>query len=312
MSLQFQHTRTPDEALRTDLAWKESFLRLPGIPPQGSTMKRGDFVATLERSKSGDKEALDTLILWNVRLVISQCEKTFTGKGIPLSDLFSIGLQGLSNAIDGFDPSQGTTFSTYASKCIRRAISNEFDNTLKGMSAPSHHRKKVQQMRKILEREKNTSVKEMAKEMRSHESTTYGLLVSDSSVLRLDAACSDEWERFRVTDGESRDGQYTLHLRDEWAVISKTIQKLRSSGTLTKQEVMVLGMFYRLDLSYAEIARRIGVVRERPRQIHNKAIEKIQKSLQAEITRARHEAEKKRRKELVTKVGEKCRLGFIT
>lgn len=55
----------------------------------------------------------DTFICENMGLVHT-CAKRFSGKGIEYDDLFQAGCVGLVKAVDGFDPSRGLCFSTYA------------------------------------------------------------------------------------------------------------------------------------------------------------------------------------------------------
>lgn len=65
------------------------------------------------RSQNGDMEARETLIQENSGLIWSVA-KRFTGRGTELDDLFQLGCLGFIKAIDGFDFSYGTQFSTYA------------------------------------------------------------------------------------------------------------------------------------------------------------------------------------------------------
>ena len=63
--------------------------------------------------KEGDKEARDTFIKGNLRLVLSVIQR-FTSRGENPDDLFQVGCIGLIKAIDNFDLSVGVQFSTYA------------------------------------------------------------------------------------------------------------------------------------------------------------------------------------------------------
>lgn len=66
-----------------------------------------------EKIKAGDKEARDTYIRGNLRLVLSVIRR-FSGHNENVDDLFQIGCIGLMKSIDNFDPTLGVKFSTYA------------------------------------------------------------------------------------------------------------------------------------------------------------------------------------------------------
>lgn len=72
-------------------------------------------------AKQGDREARAKLIEHNLRLVAHIVKKYYTGNRNQ-EDLMSIGTIGLIKAIDTFDPSNGTRFATYASKCLQNEI----------------------------------------------------------------------------------------------------------------------------------------------------------------------------------------------
>ena len=75
-------------------------------------LKNDETMDLLRRSKAGDKNARETLINGNLRLVLSVIQK-FTGRGENADDLFQVGCVGLIKAIDNFDISQPVRFSTY-------------------------------------------------------------------------------------------------------------------------------------------------------------------------------------------------------
>src|SRR6516165_11158692 len=65
----------------------------------------------------GDSEARDQMVRANLRLVVN-IARSYTGKGLALQDLIEEGNLGLLRAVEGFDPSMNTRFSTYASYWI--------------------------------------------------------------------------------------------------------------------------------------------------------------------------------------------------
>ena len=67
----------------------------------------------LHRAKSGDREAAEALLLENTGLIWSIARRYF-GRGVDADDLYQLGCLGFLKAVDGFDLSFGTQFSTYA------------------------------------------------------------------------------------------------------------------------------------------------------------------------------------------------------
>lgn len=76
-------------------------------------LKNEDKEALFKRIKQGDKEARETYIKGNLRLVLSVI-KRFSSSGENVDDLFQIGCIGLIKAIDNFDDTLNVKFSTYA------------------------------------------------------------------------------------------------------------------------------------------------------------------------------------------------------
>jgi len=78
-----------------------------------------DFLRRIQ--DTGDPEALSSLLVSHVRLVLSIAQK-YTRHGLPIDDLVAEGNLGLVEAARRFDRSRGTRFSTYAAWWIRALI----------------------------------------------------------------------------------------------------------------------------------------------------------------------------------------------
>jgi len=76
-------------------------------------LSNDEKMALFEKIKEGDKEARETFIGGNLRLVLSVIQR-FNNRGENMDDLFQIGCIGLIKAIDNFDTSHNVKFSTYA------------------------------------------------------------------------------------------------------------------------------------------------------------------------------------------------------
>src|SRR4029453_5825526 len=89
------------------------------------------------RINDGEKEARDQMVRANLRLVVN-IARGYTGKGLPLQDLIEEGNLGLLRAVEGFDPSMNTRFSTYASYWIKQSIKRALVNTAKTIRIPAY------------------------------------------------------------------------------------------------------------------------------------------------------------------------------
>src|SRR5438093_1992226 len=89
------------------------------------------------RIEEGDIEARDHMVRANLRLVVN-IARSYTGKGLGLQDLIAEGNLGLMRAVEGFDPSMNTRFSTYASYWIKQSIKRAVINTGKTVRVPAY------------------------------------------------------------------------------------------------------------------------------------------------------------------------------
>src|SRR6201993_2700596 len=89
------------------------------------------------RIEAGDGEARDRMVRANLRLVVN-IARHYTGKGLSLQDLIAEGNLGLLRAVEAFDPSMDTRFSTYASYWIKQSIKRTLVNTAKTIRLPAY------------------------------------------------------------------------------------------------------------------------------------------------------------------------------
>src|SRR5947207_7112300 len=85
----------------------------------------------------GDVRARDRMVRANLRLVVN-IARGYTGKGLSLQDLIEEGNLGLLRAVEGFDPTMNTRFSTYASYWIKQSIKRALVNTAKTIRIPAY------------------------------------------------------------------------------------------------------------------------------------------------------------------------------
>ena len=90
-----------------------------------------------ERVAEGDPEARDHMVRANLRLVVN-IARNYLGKGLGLEDLIEEGNLGLLRAVEGFDGTMETRFSTYASFWIKQSIRRAVMNNGKPIRLPAY------------------------------------------------------------------------------------------------------------------------------------------------------------------------------
>lgn len=98
------------------------------------------------RVAEGDEKAREKLIRSNLRLVVS-IAKEYINRGISFLDLIEEGNLGLIRAVEGFDPSTGYKFSTYATWWIKQAIRRALTDKAKMIRIPSYMFEKISRLK---------------------------------------------------------------------------------------------------------------------------------------------------------------------
>jgi RNA polymerase primary sigma factor len=123
--------RKTDTSLQTPL---ETYLREIN---ETALLSAADEQELAARIAEGDVQARDRMVRANLRLVVN-IARGYSGKGLGLQDLIEEGNLGLLRAVEGFDPSVGTRFSTYASYWIKQSIKRALINCGKTIRIPAY------------------------------------------------------------------------------------------------------------------------------------------------------------------------------
>jgi RNA polymerase primary sigma factor len=238
------------------------------------------------RIEDGDSEARDHMVRANLRLVVN-IARGYIGAGLDMQDLIEEGNLGLLRAVEGFDPSMNTRFSTYASYWIKQSIKRAMVNTAKTIRIPAY-------MVELLTKWRRATVKlqeELGRPPTPEEvghvmNLTKKKLNIIKKAIRIynfvpqtdhpDSGLSlDEM----ATDSHTGAPDMGMEQSDDLHQVLALLEKM------DPRDAAVLRMRFGLDneepKTLKEIGERLGLTRERVRQIESEALAKMREGLQA-------------------------------
>ena len=235
-----------------------------------------------QRTRINGKAARERLINSNLRLVVKM-SKDFMGLGLPLLDLISEGNIGLMRAVEKYELDKGAKFSTYASFWIRQGIFRALDNKARLIRVPTAANAKYPKIiRYINEQEESTgekpTIKEIAKKFKTAEHRIISIMEARKTMTSMDEKVSEDsdgevtWAEF-IPDHYNDSPDIQAELSNNKKVLNKLLNKLtrRERAIIIKRFGINNKEFETLE----KIGDKIGVSRERIRQIEEKAIRKL-------------------------------------
>ncbi|MDY3554934.1 RNA polymerase sigma factor RpoD/SigA [Gemmata sp. JC717] len=232
------------------------------------------------RVLTGDPQARDRMVRANLRLVVN-IARGYTGKGLALDDLVSEGNMGLLRAVEGFEPSMNTRFSTYASYWIKQSIKRAIVNTAKTIRIPAYMAELLTKWRRAT----NQLSDELGRPPTHDEIAKFlGLSKKKLAIIKKAIRVANAGTQSDQTDagwsieetlmdsrgdapdtelGKSDDLKQVLHLLDRMDQREATVLRMRFG--LNDEEPRTL----------KEIGECLGLTRERVRQIENEALAKL-------------------------------------
>ena len=227
---------------------------------------------------AGDKRARERMINSNLRLVVSIARR-YQGHGLVLLDLIQEGIIGLIRAVDKFDYHRGYKFSTYATWWIRQAVQRGISNKSRDIRLPVHIAERAGKIARA-ERELGGELERVPNDEEVARRTD--LTVKQIREVRASTKAISSLDR-SVGDGESTLGEMIPSDRpavDEIVEDRLRVRALeRALQTLPERDQKVLRLRYSLDgdkpASLEEVGRRVGLTRERVRQVEIQALETL-------------------------------------
>ena len=234
-----------------------------------------------KRCAEGDEDAIRQMVNSNLRLVVSVARE-YAGRGVPLLDLIQEGSIGLLVAAKKFDYTLDFRFSTYATKWIRQGITRYLLNHSNLIRVPAYTAERIRKialMRATMLQQTGVEPthEELAKACEISVEKLRQLMQLHPEICSLDAPVGEEDGTIRsVLEDVHAPQPYETLVREE---LNQTMESLLRMLDTRQQEVLRLhfGMSDGVCYSLEEISKRLGVSKERARQIERQAMEKLQK-----------------------------------
>lgn len=229
-----------------------------------------------QKAGNGDKNARETLVEGNLRLVLSVVQR-FAGRGENADDLFQVGCVGLIKAIDNFDVSQNVRFSTYGVPMIIGEIRRYLrDNSAVRVSRSTRDTAyRVLQAREKLQREqqREPTVEQIAQELDiPREEVVFAMDAVVDPVSLFEPVYSDGGDTVTVMD-QVRD---TKNTDEDWL---ERIALKEAMAQLTPRERRILALRFSDGKTQMEVSDEIGISQAQVSRLEKSAIKAIKKQL---------------------------------
>ena len=252
------------------------FLRDAGRSPLLTAAQEVKLTKLVERGDAGAKQ---TMIESNLRLVVS-IAKNYRNRGLPFLDLIQEGTLGLMRAVDKFDWRRGYKFSTYASWWISQAVARGLGDKARTIRMPMH----IVQRRQQLDRAERMLAVELGREPTLQEmAERAGLPLRQALAVQAAARASTSLDQPLVATEDALFGDMIAGdgpLPEE--IMDNTFRHEALGDALAllgEREHTVIALRFGLrgtePKTLGEIGDRLGVSRERARQLETKALKQL-------------------------------------
>ncbi|NLM61090.1 MAG: sigma-70 family RNA polymerase sigma factor [Clostridiales bacterium] len=230
------------------------------------------MTSLIRLAKSGDKEAAETLIKENSGLIWSIARRFF-GRGVEAEDLYQLGCLGFLKAIEGYDESFGTRFSTYAVP----KIAGEIRRFLRDDGAVKVSRSIKERANFIRQARERLNQRLGREPLLSELSAETGLSPEDIAAAEIATETPDSLQR------ENSDGGFTLEsalgidgMEDE---VVESIALREAISMLPQKEQMLIFLRFYKGLTQDKTAKILGVSQVQVSRMEKKAIEFLRKAI---------------------------------
>lgn len=219
----------------------------------------------ISRAQQGDKDASEQLVTENSGLIWSVARR-FQGRGAEMDDLYQLGCLGFLKAVEGFDPSFGTQFSTYAVP----KISGEIRRFLRDDGAIKVSRG-IKEQASAIKIARNQLTGLFGREPTLQEiSAQTGLSPEDIAMAETATAATESIHRETGEEGFSLE-----HILTDTESEERMVEKIALSqaiGKLSEREAMVVKLRYFHGLTQQRVAMVLDVSQVQVSRIEKKAL----------------------------------------
>ena len=258
-----------------------------------------EYMLAKSWKEHGDLEAAHKLVTSHLRLV-AKIAMGYRGYGLPLSDLIAEGNIGMMQAVKRFDPDRGFRLSTYAMWWIRAAIQEYILHSwsLVKIGTTAAQKKLFFNLRRLKGEMKaiddgdlsHEQVKEIAQRLDVPEEEVVNMnrrmIGGDKSLnaqVNKDGEGGDEWQDWLVDTAAPADAQ--MSAAQELDFRQKLLAEAMDGLNPREREVIVARRLSDTPKTLEELSQKLGVSRERVRQIEVRAFEKLQHNIKLEAER---------------------------
>ncbi|MFI7469933.1 RNA polymerase sigma factor RpoD/SigA [Nonomuraea sp. NPDC049646] len=246
----------------------------------GHLIELGAATPELEAVVRDGRRAKDQLIRSNLRLVVAAARR-YAFRGLPLLDVIQEGNLGLIRAVEKFDYTRGYKFSTYGMWWIRQAIERGIHDKSRTVRLPMHV---AEDLSRLLRAERQLAT-DLGREPTDGELAASAALTAEQvaalrrlgqEVVSLDLPVGESGES-RIADMIADEEGAGVQEVAEHRALSADVRDVVTS--LPPREAFVIKLRYGLTgqkaESYSEIADRLGLTRERIRQLEKQALKRL-------------------------------------
>ena len=237
-------------------------------------LSNDEKIALFEKIKQGDKEARETFIGGNLRLVLSVIQR-FSNRGENMDDLFQIGCIGLIKAIDNFDTSHNVKFSTYAVPMIigeiRRYLRDNNQIRVSRSLRDIAYKALKAKEEFISKNSKEPTIDELAKMLElSKEEVVFALESIQDPISLHEPAYNDGTDTIFVMD-QVKD---TKNTDEQWL---ENIALSEAMKRLSDREKHIISLRFFSGRTQMEVAEEIGISQAQVSRLEKGALERMRK-----------------------------------